>query len=225
MSAFWSWLTRRTSGERWLAGLLVVVVALLIWVWCAWKADLEPPMATDYGTVADWFTFGATAAGFGIAVYTLRKNARDEVNRHKRMQRLEAARVTTLLYKYPAGDPIHNSGYTAYRLTIRNGGSSPVTEVSGYADYTGIPDRTNTRQGERTIFHFSAGVIAAGGKKDETFEVSGKAPKEFTDALSRAISFCFRDAEGDFWTYRDGKLRNSPPDAKDQVVAVMSGQT
>lgn len=182
-------------------------------------------MATDYGTVADWFTFGATAAGFGIAVYTLRKNARDEVNRHLRMQRLEAARVTPSLYKYSAGDPIHNDGYTAYKLTIRNGGSSPVAEVFGHADYTGIPDRTNTGVGEITIFHFSAGVIPAGGQLVKTFEVSGKVTEDFTYALSRAISFCFRDAEGDFWTYRDGKLQNFPPDAEDQAAAAMSGQT
>lgn len=67
MRAFRYWLARRTDGEWWLAGLLIAAVAVLIWVWSAWKRDLEP-MVTIYGTVADWVAAVGTIGAILVAL-------------------------------------------------------------------------------------------------------------------------------------------------------------
>lgn len=215
-----TWLGR-SRLEKILITALCVAMAALVTVFWAWQVELVP-FARVYGTVADWCIFAATAGGFWVAAYTLRKNASDETKRHERLQRVEASRVTATLTKYVSGDPVHNPGYTSYRLAIRNGGSSPVSELTGFVDYTDIHGRHKTVPGERTVFEFSVGVAPAGLGKNETFQVSGKVTPEFTEALSRAICFQFRDAEGDVWICRNGKLRKIPPNRQDEMVTAVS---
>lgn len=214
--------TEWTDREKWLLGLLILSLAGGAWVFSAWMQDLRP-WATEYGTVADWWIFAATAAGFGVAVYTLRKNARDETNRRERSQRMEAARVTATLNRLMSDVGI-DPGDRAFRLSIRNGGSSPVTELEGCVDYTHIPGPYKKIPGESTVYRFSVGLIASGACQDMDFEVSGKAEPEFTAALSRAVCFWFRDAEGDFWMYEQGKLKKVPPNREDQMLTAMSEQ-
>lgn len=124
MSRIRDWLARRTEGERLLTVVLGLVTAALIWVWIAWKRDLEP-MATDYGTVADWVAAIGTILAILVAAYTFWKGS-------TATRRAEAQRVVTTWHTEEKPNANVDEGEYRYLLvaTIYNFGSTPVRDVS-----------------------------------------------------------------------------------------------
>lgn len=196
----------RSSVEQGLIAVLVVVAVCFGLVFWAWMVQLQP-LAPVSGTWADWVAAVGTVLGFGAAVFTLSKNARDQKSQRDEDVRAEALRVAMTVErpKRNFGDPL--GGYVNYSYTgsVHNAASSPVRGVQVELNRTKLSDQSAL---EFTSAIWSLGTVAAGGKEEFLIQVNvlGTNGAPESDELVQAMTFLFTDVHGHTWEQTANKL-------------------
>lgn len=194
----------RNNVERSLIGALalsVVCFGLLFW---AWMVQLRP-WAPVWGTWADWVAATGTVLGFGAAVFTLRKNARDQKNQRQEDVLAEASRVVMTLQepKVDFDDKLDGSTRYSYRGTVHNAASSPVRKAHVHLDASKLKD-------QRTLEFLQAdwdlGTIPVGGEGDFIIQVNSRGTAPRSNELIQAMNFLFTDVHGHTWKQTTNKL-------------------
>ena len=216
-----------TELERWLVGILAVVLAVLFFVFSAWQQQLIP-WERRYGSVAEWVGAVATAGGLGWAVFTLRVNARDQTARAEAEKRAEAARVALdwnediLCLTNISGDGETQS--YLYRAEVHNAGSSPIRDFVVWLDgIDGVVYKTNGEQwaaGEMPMEFID--TVVPGARKKFEFNISWRySITNDTDTgyrVTRAASFGFNDVLNNRWVNAKGKLKKVQSAKEDTAI-------
>lgn len=219
--------TDRTELERWLVGILVLMFAVLIFVFRAWQQQLIP-WEREYGSVAEWVGAVATAGGLGWAVFTLRVNARDQKTRAEAEERAEAARAAidwnddVLSYTISSGEGVTRS--YCYRGEIHNAGSSPIREIIVWLDdIDGVVYKTNGEpRPPGDVPREIIDTVVPGARKKFEFNISwNDSTVEGTDEgyrVTRAASFAFTDVLGNHWRNAKGGLTKIQSAKEDKAL-------
>lgn len=208
--------TDRTELERWLFGILILVVTVFILTFAAWQQTLIP-WETEYGSVAEWVGAIATAAGLGWAVYTLRVNNREQKSRSLSQLRAEASRVSIVWDKNVEHkmafyqDSKFNEQRWIYRGEIHNDSTYPVNGFSiFFNDINGTFYKQNgepRKPGDTPRILIES--ILPGEKKTFEFPISWNDKTIDNDhyRVAQAAYFVWSDSLGNSWRKERDELK------------------
>ena len=196
----------RNYVERSLISALVLALICFGLVFWAWMVQLHP-WAPVWGTWADWVAAIGTVLGFGAAVFTLSKNARDQKSQRDEDVLAEASRVAMTLEKPKRNFGDSMGGYVNYGYTgsVHNAASSPVRGVQVELNRTKLSDQRGL---EFIRVVWDLGTVPVGGKENFLIQVnvSGTKAAPGSDELVQAMTFLFTDVHGHTWEQTANKL-------------------